>query len=70
MTAPGNRDRLTVTCTYCDTVNDLTVVDVHEHQEVRCSRCGAPVGNVGQLRDSGDAHAGREAGPADSTAKG
>jgi uncharacterized paraquat-inducible protein A len=47
----NNREpvRVTVTCEYCDALNDLTASSIEEAQEVRCSRCGAVLGSFGQL---------------------
>jgi uncharacterized paraquat-inducible protein A len=41
--------RATVTCDYCDALNDMTVLNVTGDQEVRCSRCGAALGKMGEL---------------------
>lgn len=42
---------VTVTCTYCSTINHLIAFDV-ANQEVRCSRCGDVLGDLAELQAS------------------
>lgn len=38
------------TCGFCGSRNVLTVRNVLSHEQVLCSRCGAPLGRLGELK--------------------
>jgi hypothetical protein len=42
--------RLTATCDFCWTINELTITAVADEQQVHCSTCGAELGSLGDLR--------------------
>ncbi len=41
--------RVTFTCAQCGSVNELTVVHLHEATVIHCSRCSASVAALGAL---------------------
>ena len=45
-----NTVRLTATCDFCWTINDLTISDVPDEQQVHCSTCGGSLGSLGELK--------------------
>ncbi|HEV7275758.1 MAG TPA: hypothetical protein VGN80_05690 [Devosiaceae bacterium] len=50
----GNRSQFSVTCSFCSTTNQMTFTNVDERQPVRCSRCGAPLGEIRDLSVEGE----------------
>jgi hypothetical protein len=41
--------RLTASCDFCGTSNELTILDAYDHQPVSCSTCGGSLGTVADL---------------------
>lgn len=54
MYADGDRSQFSVTCSFCDTTNEMTFTNVDARQHVRCSRCGAPLGEIRDLALEGE----------------
>jgi hypothetical protein len=47
-------DRLSVTCDFCHSSNELTLSNVAPEQQVTCSVCGGLLGSLAQLRNGDD----------------
>ena len=41
---------LTATCDFCWTINELTISDVPDEQQIHCSTCGGSLGSLGELK--------------------
>jgi hypothetical protein len=52
--------RVTATCDFCWTVNELTIAAVPNEQPIHCSTCGGALGSLGELRHRNGMVASRE----------
>ena len=46
--------RLTATCDFCWTINELTISAVPDEQQIHCSTCGGSLGSLGELKHRTD----------------
>ncbi len=54
MNSSGRTVHATVTCGYCSSANVLTLQNVNDVLEIRCSTCGSPLGKVADVLGTAD----------------